>query len=1444
MSTISDRATVDVEINSQAAEQRLNKLTADAKKFNEALEKALSAGDKQAIKNNSKALNSVNKELRLLRSSAAIAASVMQRLDKASPRELKQTLKTLTKSLEYCKRGTEEWAKKVADIRKVKEALSEVNKALGSQESGWKKIASFYQNWYYSITSALSAITKGISGMQSAIQSYADMDSSMANTVKFTGMSADEVKQLNEAFKQMDTRTSREQLNELAAAAGRLGKNSVDDVLGFVRAGDQIAVAMDELGADAPQIISQLAGIFGLEASMGTEQAMLSVGSAINTLSQNCAASAPNLVDFASRMGAMANSTGMTMDEMLAFGSILDANRVSVEKSATAMQTVLNKMLADPAKFAKTAGMNVDEFTAALKRSSTEGLMMFIEQLSKLDSNGVSKTLADLSVSGSGVTTTFVTLANKIGDVKTQLGDAKTAFDDAKSVTEEFNTQNSTVQAELDKAKKGLNELAVTFGEKLAPMTLTAFSGMQKFVKGLISAIDFAASNKTAIIGLTAAVVAYTVAANAAAIKTAIQSAAMATSRALHSAWALAVTACKVVVTLFTGGVQAAKVAVEGLNATMRKNVFGLIASVIAIAVTAIIAFIEKVRDEAAAAEEARRKHQEYIKSLTDINTASADYAKNEITRLNMLYKAATDENRSKQERIESVKQLQAMYPAYFGNMSQEDIMLGKAKGSYDALTRSILQAAKAKAASAKIEENYSKIIELETTLDEQQKDYDKKSKTYLSAKGRFDTSVKAYRDSYKNNDSYDTYMEKYDAMGKAAEDKSAAYKDWSGINKTIHQTKRQLRELNKANDTLAKKYGANIADVQQGDNLVAQPTTPAASSSSSTSSKGGGATSGDKFASENSWAEEERLKNASEYSIGLKDYQQYCDRLDAIDKELLEKKLARQDLSTKERLDLLTTQINQERKEEQERAEEAEKAEADRVKAAVEAEKQAYATKQQELKGQYADGLLSEQAYKQALFNAEQEYLNKLKNIYAEGSKERADVERQIEDKLLNDKLDKQRKFVEMRNSIEKELSSGKEKAGQLSVGRSVLDSLVSSGELSGEEADAIYDKMRTQASEALQSIDKAMQSATPNTTKYAETVKKLNQELKDGIITEEEYAEAKRLAAKEGLTSMLGDSTIGQLLNLQSTWSSFMSVCKSDTEEWGEGLDGVIAKASAGAEALANVVSTGTSALSSMMSSATEFISANAQIEQAAIESRYSREIELAEGNSYKTKQLEKQRDEELAKSKNKASKKAFRMKVIEAVAQTAKNALFAVGAGLEAGYPAALWMIPLFTSIAAAQGAIQIALLKKQQKAADASGYAEGGFTRPGGKYEPAGIVHAGEWVASQELVKSPQARPLIDALEYAQRTNTIGSLRMADVQRISPTIVTQNVTASDSATKQSAMVNASLVAAIARLIRRLNEPFVTVNTVTGDAGIQQAQDEYAKLIRNKTPKSQWK
>lgn len=196
---------------------------------------------------------------------------------------------------------------------------------------------------------------------------------------------------------------------------------------------------------------------------------------------------------------------------------------------------------------------------------------------------------------------------------------------------------------------------------------------------------------------------------------------------------------------------------------------------------------------------------------------------------------------------------------------------------------------------------------------------------------------------------------------------------------------------------------------------------------------------------------------------------------------------------------------------------------------------------------------------------------------------------------------------------------------------------------------------------------------------------------------------------------------------------------------------------------------------------------------------------------------------------------------MQVIQAVAQTAQNALNAFGSAAAIPLVGHI-MAPIAAAMAIAAGAIQIATIKKQQQASEAQGYSKGGFTKPGAVDEPAGIVHAGEWVASQKLLSSPVARPMIEALDYAQRTNTIGSLKAEDVSR--------SIRANDSLVRiaEDNESAALMVAAVSRntralssLVQRLNEPFVTINTVTGDHGINAAKSEYDRLISNKSPKS---
>lgn len=90
--------------------------------------------------------------------------------------------------------------------------------------------------------------------------------------------------------------------------------------------------------------------------------------------------------------------------------------------------------------------------------------------------------------------------------------------------------------------------------------------------------------------------------------------------------------------------------------------------------------------------------------------------AQDEITKLDLLYRAATDAAKPYEERKKAVERLQEIYPAYFGNMDSEMIMTGQLKGKYDELKASIIEVVQARAAFDEMVENNRILFKIKQT--------------------------------------------------------------------------------------------------------------------------------------------------------------------------------------------------------------------------------------------------------------------------------------------------------------------------------------------------------------------------------------------------------------------------------------------------------------------------------------------------------------------------------------------------------------------------------------------------------------------------------------------------------------------------------------------------------------------------------------------------------
>ena len=1342
-----------------------------AEDLENALAKARNSGDKIEMNKLQKELKKANAEIREMTSSVQQAESVMRRLDRATPKELSKTLSTLRRQLNNIERGSVAWNAHVEKIKLVQRELNSVKRSMSEQESLWTRFSQKMFDWGNAITMSLAAISGLTMSGRNAVQSYADMEGEMASVRKFTGMTMEEIEKLNESFKTMDTRSSREQLNKLAQEAGKLGITSQDAVLEYVRAADVINVALDELGEGATRDIGKLSSIYGDADRMGMGKAMLAVGAAINEVSQNSTASASYLVDFENRMAGVGKQADMTVSQIMGYASVLDQNAQQVEMSATALQGVIMKMYKEPEKLARIAGINIQQFAQMVKNDANEALLYFLDTLGRAGGmQALAPMFDEMKLDGARAASVLSVLAGNIESVRREQKLAQEAFDEGTSAITEFNVQNNTVQAQLDKAKKSFNEISVTLGKDLLPVMRYAITSSSAALRALKMTVDFMKEHRTLIISLAAGYAGYTVAVKAGTVAQKLWNATQKVGNSIAATGKSIVLLLRYSYFRLEGQVRKADVVMKAFNRTTKMSPVGLLVGVLAAGAGALLSYRERMKSAREEAAEAAKAQREYERSITDVTDAAASASKEELAQLRALYQASVNEINSKEERIKAARRLQSLYPEYFASMSTEQIMLGEAKSKYDELTDSILKNAKAKAAADLIKSNSEQIIELEQSLPGLESNVAATDAAYKQAEQRRQEYIAKRSVNPSDIQTEGGILYNWSVMGMAPSssgEKEAADAAW----KAYADANNKLIQLQQANKMLAEQYGIPSTTVFTGSSAGALAGTPGGTTGGTSSAK-------NKFQPEDDWLALEQSKALASYATGLIDYNQYNEKKAELDKQYLLKKLQNTE-ATEQEIAEITGELNKLTEKE---VTQRNKAQLDAAKEEIEAERR---EREVALTDSYMRGQVSEKTYQQMKFESEIAYLNRLKELYAEGSQERADIEAQITEKLQADKL---AKFKETQNR-QKELYEEYFKGISL---------------MSAEEREQQY---RLQ-------ID-ALGELTENMLATAG----------DDEAKKQKIIEASAIAEKALKKQYLEETTE----------ESFNAIEKANAElaEWLQSDGGKAVTESFG------MIMSGMSAIFSQISS---IVQSNLEMETAAIENRYDKEISLAEGNTYKVKKLEQDKEKEIAKAKNEANRKMFAMQVIQAIAQTAQNAIAAYGSA--AAIPLVGYiMAPIAAGLAVAAGAVQIAAIKKQQQASEAQGYAVGGFTRPGPVNEPAGIVHAGEWVASQKLVTSPVTRPIIDALEYAQRTNTIGTVRSF---RTTPIATNTSVGFSDGSVPYHQLVALidSYNETIKQLNDRLDQPFVTVNTVTGDRGIKKAQDEYDRLIRNKTPKSRRK
>lgn len=429
----------------------------------------------------------------------------------ASVKQIRAEMNRLVNEQNRMVIGSDEYIAHAKKIKELRGYLKQHAQDIGSAASAWSEMYNKVMQFGTGVgglTQILSSLDNITSTLKQVATDLAAMDDVYSDVIKTTGLTREEVEELNESFKNLDTRTSREQLNNLAYIAGKLGISSKEMVQQFVEAADIINVSMgDVLGDDATLAIGKMVDVYKKSTDMlkdkNLKEQLLSLGSAVNELGKTSTANEQYMVNFTGRLGGIAVQAGLAADQILGFASALDQDMQKVEMSATAFQKLIQKVISKPAEFAKVAGMGVKEFTNLIENDMNTALKKVLAGFS--GAGGFDKLLPifqDLGLDGARAAAAISSMANSLDKVEAAQEIANQAMLEGVSCYNEFSIKNNNMQANLEKARKKFQDTRLELGQKLYPILIKLTKTSTAAIKAISSATTWISKNKGAVIAI------------------------------------------------------------------------------------------------------------------------------------------------------------------------------------------------------------------------------------------------------------------------------------------------------------------------------------------------------------------------------------------------------------------------------------------------------------------------------------------------------------------------------------------------------------------------------------------------------------------------------------------------------------------------------------------------------------------------------------------------------------------------------------------------------------------------------------------------------------------------------------------------------------------------------------------------------------------------------
>lgn len=372
---------------------------------------------------------------------------------KSSIDELRRAYKQLEDELNQLETKGKDFADKQKSMKELKKNIDEATGAANKQGGAWRtalKNLTAYVGLFAVFNQIKSLLT-------SVIKKNFEYSGSLTDIRKIAGLANEDINELSRSLAKIETRTSTEGLAKIAYEGAKLGmsKYGIEGMSGFVRAADQINVAIgEEMGEQALPALSKMVEVMGLIPKMGIEKSLLSTGSAMFKLATSSTATSNDITEFAKRCTGVARTAGITTDQLLALGSAFSSQMASPEVAATAMSKFIVALQKNHNLIEKD--LDIPDGTINKMYSAGQAMDAIVLILEKMKAKGNMNALGEIfkDVGGDGqrLISSMVTMAKNVDMLKDHLDVSSEAFREGTAVTAEYEMQQESAIGILERA--------------------------------------------------------------------------------------------------------------------------------------------------------------------------------------------------------------------------------------------------------------------------------------------------------------------------------------------------------------------------------------------------------------------------------------------------------------------------------------------------------------------------------------------------------------------------------------------------------------------------------------------------------------------------------------------------------------------------------------------------------------------------------------------------------------------------------------------------------------------------------------------------------------------------------------------------------------------------------------------------------------------------------